>query len=249
MNWFKAAYINEIERMLKRKKAVVVIAISILAIVVGQLVITGFREGLRVRGASSSEFPLIVLPIISGIVVPLFTTLVTIDAFAGEYSTNTAKIALLKPITRLKLFTAKMCAIATFAFINLLLVMILSLLSGILFNASYITLKSLSTVAVAYLVTLIPVMVIALLVTVLCHIFKSTTGIFFLCVGLFILSYIGSTFLPKLSPLFLTYNLSWYNLFVTGVPLYKIIRILLIMGGYGIMFFTGGYYMFDKRNH
>jgi len=41
----------------------------------------------------------------------------------------------------------------------------------------------------------------------------------------------------------------WYVLWnVDIIPLDKLIREFLIMAGYAIMFYTAGYYMFDKRD-
>jgi len=46
----------------------------------------------------------------------------------------------------------------------------------------------------------------------------------------------------------MTTQLDWYNLFlVNSFPLGKIVRQFLIMLGSGIMLFTAGFYLFDKK--
>ncbi len=250
MQSFKAAFINEVERMVKRKKVVVVLIVSILSIVIGQLLIWGFRTGFGIRAANSSEFPLVLLPVFAGFILPLFTTLVAIDTFGEEYSANTMKIALLRPVTRFKLFSAKVSAIGFFVFLNLFIVMILSSISGLLFNAFYVTFLSVFNVVLSYILTLIPMMVLALFIVLLCHFIKSGTGIFFLSVGLFIVSHILVAMFPQYATLFITYNLNWYNLFTTGnYPIGKIVRLLALMSGSGLMLFTTGYYLFEKKSH
>jgi len=58
-----------------------------------------------------------------------------------------------------------------------------------------------------------------------------------------------SVIFPKYSNLFITSMFDWYVLWnVDIIPLDKLIREFLIMAGYAIMFYTAGYYMFDKRD-
>ena len=111
MAGFKATLINEIEKLYKKKKILVAVIISLVFIVIGQLVIIGLRSGFGVRGVSSMEFPILVLSVVVNTILPLFTALVTIDSFSGEFSQNTMKIAITRPVTRLKFFTAKLTAI------------------------------------------------------------------------------------------------------------------------------------------
>ena len=248
METFKVTFINEIERMYKKKKAVVIIIISLVVIVLGQLLITGIRSGFGLRGASSTEFPVLVLSVFVNTVLPLFTALVSIDIFAGEFSHNTMKIALLKPVTRFKLFTAKVCAVAFFVLANLLLVMILSTLTGLIFNSSSATVVGFLRIIISYLVTMIPVMVLAMMIILLSNILRSSAAIFFLVIVLFLLSKALGFIFPQYSSLLITTMLDWYNLWnVAAIPVAKILRQLLIMLGYGIMFFTAGYYLFDKK--
>ncbi|AUS98367.1 hypothetical protein CDQ84_04260 [Clostridium thermosuccinogenes] len=249
MERFKAAFINEIEKMYKRKKAVVIIVISLITIIFGQLVVIGIRSGLGVRGASSTEFPLLVLSVFANTILPLFTALVTIDTFSGEFSHNTMKIALTKPVSRIKLYSAKVTAIAFFALSNLLVVMVLSVLTGFLFNTASFTGVGLLRIVVSYLVTLVPILVLAIIITFFSNILKSSGAVFFLTILLFIsLKALGFIF-PRYSSLFITSMIDWYNLWIaSSIPLMKLLRQLFIMLGYGIMFFTAGFYLFDKKD-
>lgn len=46
----------------------------------------------------------------------------------------------------------------------------------------------------------------------------------------------------------MTTQLDWYNLFlIKSLPVGKILRQFLIMLGSGIMLFTAGFYLFDKK--
>jgi len=89
MKAFKAAFINEVEKIYRKKKVVVAAILSILAIVMGQLVVTGINRGFGLIAASSTQFPILVLSLLVNTILPLFTTLVAIDVFSGEFSHNT----------------------------------------------------------------------------------------------------------------------------------------------------------------
>lgn len=249
MGPFKAAFINEIEKMYRKKKAVVVVIISLLAIVMGQLMVTGISTGFGLRAASGMQFPIMVLSLFISTILPLFTALVTIDIFSGEFSHNTMKIALLRPITRLKLYTAKISAIAFFVLANLLVVMVLSTLTGILFNSVSLSAVGLFRILLSYLVTLVPVMALALVIVFLANIFKSSTAVFFLSIILFIVFNGLAIVFPRYASLFITSMFDWYNLWLAdSIPVSKLVREFLIMAGYAIMFYTAGYYLYDKKD-
>lgn len=182
---FKAALINETEKLYKKKKVLVAVILSVITIVIGQLAVIALRSNLGLRGTSSMEFPILVLSVAVYSVLPLFTALVTIDSFCGEFSHNTMKIAITRPISRLKFFTAKLAAITIFIFSNLLLIMVFSIITGALFNANSFTLGGIIKIIVSYAVTLIPMIIFALVIILLANIFKSGAGVFFLSILVF----------------------------------------------------------------
>jgi ABC-2 type transport system permease protein len=249
MEGFKASFINEIEKMYKKKKAVVVVIISLVVIVLSQLIIIGMRSGFGIRGVNSLEFPITVLSLFVNTILPLFTALVAIDVFTGEFSQNSMKIALTRPVTRLKLFTAKLSAIAFFVLANLLIVMLLSILTGFIFNTASITVSGFIRIIISYLITLIPILAMILIVVVLANVFRSGSATFFLCIILFLVFKVLGYVFTQYSSLFITSMLGWYNLWIAdSIPLFKILRLFLIMSGYGIMAFSAGYYLFDKKD-
>ncbi|HOP93631.1 MAG TPA: ABC transporter permease subunit [Acetivibrio thermocellus] len=249
MKAFKAAFINEVEKIYRKKKVVVAAILSILAIVMGQLVVTGINRGFGLIAASSTQFPILVLSLLVNTILLLFTTLVAIDVFSGEFSHNTMKITLTRPVSRMKLYAAKICAVAFFVLANLLMIMLLSLVAGFIFNAVSLSVSGVLRIVLSYIVTLIPIMCFALIVVFFSNVLRSGTGVFFLSIVLFIAFNVLSVIFPKYSNLFITSMFDWYVLWnVDIIPLDKLIREFLIMAGYAIMFYTAGYYMFDKRD-
>jgi len=245
---FQAALINEIEKLYKKKKAVVAILLSLAVIVIGQLAIVGVRSGFGLRGAGSVEFPMLVLAVVVNIILPLFTALVAIDSFSGEFSQNSMRITLTRPVSRFKIFSAKITAIVLFTLATLLLLLIFSMLAGFIFNTNSGTLDSFARTVLSYLVSVLPLVVLALGIVLLANLFKSGISVFFVSILVFIVLKVLGVVFSQYSSLLMTSQLDWYNLFlVNSFPLGKIVRQFFLMLGSGIMLFIAGFYFFDKK--
>lgn len=246
---FKAALINELEKLYKKKKVLVAALVSLIFIILGQLSIIVLRNGFGVRGTSSVEFPILVLSVVINTILPLFTALVTIDSFSGEFNQNTMKIAITRPITRLKFFTAKIVSIILFIFINLLFVMLFSTLTGFIFNSSSYTLQGVTRILLSYLVTLIPMTVFSLVIVLLANILRSGISVFFVSILIFIAFKALGLIFSSYSGLLFTSMMNWYTLWIMdSISFMKILRQFMMMCSYVILLFTGSYYLFDKKD-
>ena len=245
---FQAALVNELDKLYRKKKVTVAIILSLLMIVIGQLLVVGVRTGFGLRGAGSLEFPMLVLSVVVNSILPLFTALVAIDSFSGEFSQNTMRITLTRPVSRFKIFSAKITAIAFFILTNLLLLLVFSTFAGLLFNANSATFGAFAKTLLSYFVSFIPMLVLALAIVLLANLFKSGISVFFVAILAFaVLKALGLAF-SQYSGLFITSYLDWYNIWLANsFPWGKILRQLLIMAGYAIMLFTAGFYLFDKK--
>ncbi|MGI6711536.1 MAG: ABC transporter permease [Bacillota bacterium] len=245
---FKAALINELEKLYKKKKALAAIILSLTVIIVGQLMIWGVRSGFGIRGAGSGEFPILVLSVVINIVLPLFAALVAIDSFSGEFAHNIIRVTLTRPVSRFKIFSAKVTAITIFILFNLLLIFVFSVIIGLIFNYDSMTLLGLGKSFLAYMVSLLPLLVLVLGIIFLTHILKSGISVFFAAVLLFVASEVLSLIFPQYAGLLITSHLSWYKLwFAHTFPLQAVIRELLLMMGYAIMLFVAGFYLFERK--
>lgn len=246
---FKATIINEIEKLYKKKKVLVAALISLIFIILGQLSIIVLRSGFGVRGTSSLEFPILVLSVVVNTILPLFTALVTIDSFSGEFAQNTMKILITRPVTRLKFFTAKIVAVMLFIFVNLLFVMIFSTITGFIFNSNSYTLQGIIRILVSYLVTLIPMMVFSLLIVLFANILRSGISVFFVSILIFLVFKALGIVFSSYSGLFFTSMMDWYTLWIMdSISFMKIFRQFMMMCSYAILLFTGSYYLFDKKD-
>lgn len=249
MAGFKAAFINESVKLLKKKKMLAAVILSILAVVIGQIAVTTIKHGLGLRVVGSVEFPIVVLTFISYTLLPLFAIFVAIDMFNGESSSNTMKITLLRPVSRFGVFSAKVLNLALFIVGNLLFVMLLSLLVGFIFNPASASYMGIAKVILSYGLTFLPVFVFALIVVLLSNVIQGGLAVFFLSILVFIgFNFMGIVF-SSYSSFFITSMFDWYTLWISeSINVFKIFRQILIMSGCGIMLFTTGYYLFDRKD-
>lgn len=249
MAGFKAAFVNESVKLLKKKKMMAAAILSILAVIVGQIAVTTIKHGLGLRVVGSVEFPIVVLSFITYTLLPLFAIFVAIDMFNGESSSNTMKITLLRPVSRFGVFSAKVLNLALFIAGNLLFVMLLSLVAGFIFNPSSASLAGIMKVILSYGLTFFPVFVFALIVVLLSNVIQGGLAVFFLSILLFIIfNSLGIVF-SSYSSFFITSMFDWYTLWISEtINVFKILREILIMSGCGMMLFTTGYYLFDNKD-
>lgn len=249
MAGFKAAFVNESVKLLKKKKMMAAAILSILAVIIGQIAVTTIKHGLGLRVVGSVEFPIVVLSFITYTLLPLFAIFVAIDMFNGESSSNTMKITLLRPVSRFGVFSAKVLNLALFIAGNLLFVMLLSLVAGFIFNPSSASLAGIMKVILSYGLTFFPVFVFALIVVLLSNVIQGGLAVFFLSILLFIIfNSLGIVF-SSYSSFFITSMFDWYTLWISEtINGFKILREILIMSGCGMMLFTTGYYLFDNKD-
>ncbi|HVJ48508.1 ABC transporter permease [Desulfitobacterium sp.] len=245
---FQIALVNELEKLYKKKKALAAVILSLAVIILGQLGVLGVRTGFGIRGAGNIAFPMLVLSVVVNTILPLFTALVTIDSFSGEFAQNTMRITLTRPASRFKIFMAKITAITLFILTILVLLLILSLIAGFLFNVSSATASDVLKTVLAYAVSILPQFILALGIVLIANLFKSGVSVFFISIlGFLGFKVLGLVF-SQYASLLPTTQLDWYTLWISNTfPLLKILRQFLLMVGYAIMLLTAGFYFFDKK--
>ncbi|RAV05514.1 ABC transporter permease [Paenibacillus sp. YN15] len=248
MDGFKATLLNELVKLAKKKKIVAAVILSVLVVLIGQVAVTSIKHGLGLRVVGSTEFPLVALSLITYTVLPLFATFVAIDMFNGEFTANTMKLTLLRPVSRFSVFCAKVANLALFIAANLVLVMVLSLLAGFLFNMTAFSFMGLVRVIVSYAVTFLPIFVFSLLVVCLGNVIRGGLAVFFLSVISFAALWVLGAVFSAYSSFFIISMFDWYTLWISdALNLSKILRQALILAGCGIMLFTAGFYCFDRK--
>jgi len=245
---FKAAFQNEIFKIKKKKKLIAAGILAFLAVIIGQLAVTLINQNLGLLVVTATELPLIILNLMVHSLFPLFITFIAIDMFNGEFNSNTMKITLSNPASRFTFFSAKFSALLLVIVLNLVFVLIISLLFGILFNISTVTLIGILKALLAYIVTILPLALFALLVLLLANWIKGGITVFFVTVLLFVAFFVLELVFSSSASFLPTANLDWYMLWISNkLNFFKIIRLSVIMIGCSVMLFTGGYMLFERK--
>ena len=134
MQILKAAYQNELFKISKKKKLIVAGILSAALLALIGLVLIGLNNITGIGLMSKGEFAILILPFFEYTIIPLFTAFVAIDMFSGEFSNDTIKLTLTRPISRTKVYFSKVLACATFlgAFLvfTMLVAVVVSLFNG-----------------------------------------------------------------------------------------------------------------------
>jgi len=245
MEPLKAVYINELFKISKKKKIKAALIFSILSVIVAAIAVYFLNNFAGIRITGSSDFSIMVLTVLSYTLFPLFTAFICIDMFAGEFADDTIKFTLTGPAPRFKVFSGKILAIAGFMIVNLIFVMILSLIISIFINGN---MTNVLKILLAYIMEFFPQLIFALTVVFISNITRGTTSAFMLSILIFLLfNGLGFIF-PSYKSLFFTSAFDWYTLILGGyINFSKILRVFLILLGYGIMLYTASYYLFEKK--
>ena len=246
MGTLKAVYINEIFKISRKKKIRAASIFSVISVIVAAILVYSLNNFAGIRITGSSDFSIMVLSVLSYTLFPLFTTFICIDIFAGEFADDTIKFTLTGPAPRFKVFLGKILAIASFIMANLIFVMILSFIVSIFIDRST---PNLLKILLAYIMEFFPQFIFALIVVFISNISKGTTSAFMLSILVFLVfNGLGFIF-PYYKSLLFTSAFDWYTLILGSyINFSKILRVFLILLGYGIMLFTGTYYLFEKRD-
>lgn len=245
MSNLKAAYINELYKISKKKKIVVAAILSLAAVVFAGLIVSGVKNFMGINVTGSSDFSIIVLSVLNYTLIPLFTAFICIDMFGGELVEHTIKMTLTRPVSRFKVFLAKTLAAATFILANLLFVMVISILLSLVIGNSSLSIKD---IILAYITSFFPLCVFALMVIFISNLTKGTVSAFLLSILVFLVFLGVGFFNPAIKSFFFTSTFDWYILFLGSyINIQKILRTALILLGYGIALFSAGYVLFERR--
>lgn len=246
METLKAVYVNEMFKISKKKKIAVSLIFSFLSVIVIAIVVYFLNNFAGIRITGSSDFSIMVLTFLSYTLFPLFTAFICIDMFAGEFADGTIKFTLTRLAPRFKVFLGKILAIASFITANLIFVMMLSFVVSIFINSS---MPNLMKIVLAYTMEFFPQLIFALVVVFLSNISKGTTSAFMLSILVFLVFNGLDMMFPNFKSFLYTSAFDWYTLILGSyINFGKILRVFLILLGYGIMLFTASYYSFEERD-
>ena len=245
MNTIRIGIINESTKLFKRSKyKILLICIGILCIALG--VVSNFTGGLI--NVSLSNLPLNILSILTNVLIPLVIFMAVADLFAAEQENGTIKAVITRPISRNEILISKMISILIYVTSILIITFIVGLAMGIFFGRTQVI--SIPEIFIAYVVSIIPIIPTILLSILISQLSKSSSSSVMLSVLIYIIIMLSGIIFPKVSSmLFISYT-NWYKLFIGAqMPVKSILIIVGLLMGYSLIFFSGAYALFEKKEY
>lgn len=247
MDGVTAAFKNEVQLMIYRKKTVLFFILSLFFPVI---LIALFHALHPVIGlvAVSSSFPVQMLQIFTVFLIPLFMFLEIADLFPQEVSSRTLKIALLRPISRWGAYFAKFLALTAAVSALLLLLGAVSLVCNLWFGTSAAGSLELSGMVKAYLAAFLSMCSLAALFVFAAQFFRSASGFLIFSILLFMVAKALPFLINGFSFFSITAYTDWYSLWLShSVTASKLAGTSLFIVSSMVMFLGMGYIFFDRK--
>ncbi len=251
MSLFTSTFKNELKKLFKKKKFTVFLILEIILCVLAILSTLGIQKvtnGELSANLFFANLPLTMLRFFLQVYIPLIVIMAVSDLFSGEFSDGTIRSAFMRPVSRLKIYGAKILSVFSVALVYLFVLFVMT--TGMKVVTGSFTMASASVLYgfLAYFINLIPLMILILFLTFVVQ-FSTSPSLsiivsIILYIGLNILSFI----IPPVSGLLFTDYMLWHNLWLgISLPLFPLMSKIMLLVSYGIIFGSMGYYYFEKR--
>lgn len=246
MRTYLAAVHNECIKLRARKKYLVFLLIGMglgLFNVLGKSLLLRVSAGAANLGGSSA--PMAMMTLFVDFLIPLVVMMAACDLFSTEYQDLTIKATLLRPVSRFKIYAAKITAVTLLGLGYLMLLFGTSaLMDALIWGRT----GNLAYAFGAYLLDLVPLFVVILMAAFLNQLGKSSTLAMFLCIIVYVLLYIAGILISSLSGLLFTGYMKWHAIWLGHMlPLGAAAAKTALLAGYGLVFFSAGYFLFLRR--
>jgi ABC-2 type transport system permease protein len=247
MNSFRASLINELEKIvLRRKTAVLLLAAllfpALLAILEG-IVRSDFGFSLY-RG---SGFAVAVLGIMTDFALPLLLFMQAADCFAGELSDGSIKLSWMRPLARWKLFASKQLSLLIMCCLFLTATWIGAALSTLLLQLSGLSIGSILDSMLAYTVALLPMAALSTAAVWINQWVKSPTAAIILSLLFYMGTKLSVFFLSSLFKYTPAAYTDWHLLWLGGIGWNKLGSIFLFLAGCSIVCITMALIQFERK--
>ncbi|MDW7674166.1 MAG: ABC transporter permease [Bacillota bacterium] len=230
------------------------------------LVLTGFSFvpviGAKVLGdefaIGGQSFALTSLSGILSLLLPIFIIIVIADLFAEDYASGTMAVTLIHPITRTKLFNAKLLAVVATIFLLTTYTLVISYLMGITFfswsepfvvqGVAFSATNGILFTIGLYYVSILPLAAFAMLIILIISQFSNSGTAVGASIGLFLLMGIAGQIVKIISPFLITTQLNLYAYFLTEDAVINITTALAVIIAYGLISYIVGVIQFNRRD-
>lgn len=247
MSVYFSAVKNEFLKLLYKKKFTVFLIIQIgvcLIFALIQSIVVRVSDGYLTYGFIN--MPILLLNIFIQFYIPLVIFMASSDLYATEASDGSLRAALMRPVSRFKVFLSKANAVMLMAVIYMVALFLTATIMQLALGAGMSGFwKSFGS----YVLDLIPLMVVVLMAAFLNQLTKSGTLSMLMSIFIYIVLCVVGIFIPQMSGLLFTGYTQWHNLWIGNtIPFGAMAAKVGLLLGYATVFLSSGYYLFDRKD-
>jgi ABC-2 type transport system permease protein len=238
---------NETLKITLKKKTVFFLAMTFLMPIGASLLIANFQSSIGIGAVSSQDFPIIMLGLFTGIFLPLFVFMGAADQFSGEMGDRTLKVVLTRPITRFKVFASKQISLGIYIAAYLAVAFLASAIASFFLQGS-LSMGSIGNWILAYGTAMLPLLTISIVAVCLAQFFSSSSGALTTSILLYIAVKVAAYFFPQVATYSPTAYTDWHMMWIGGsMATNQVFGVFMFLLACSILFFTAGFYLFDKK--
>ncbi|MDG0808646.1 ABC transporter permease [Cohnella rhizosphaerae] len=248
MELLKRSTFNELTKLYARKKTIGLLLVALLLPFAGLPVVRQLQTGLGVAGIASDQYAVTILNVMTLFVLPLLIFMTASDMVSGEIGDKTIRSVLSRPVSRTKIYAAKLIALFAHTAVLLALVFVASEAAAFLLPDAGRATGSMGEAVLAYAASALPLFVLCTAAAWVSLGFKNASGALTVC----ILLYAAAKGLALVFPSYMVFSpityMNWHQLWLGGsIPAGRIFAVSSLLLGCGMVFYTTGHYFFDKK--
>lgn len=248
MQPFVANLKNELFKLSRRKKYIVFLILgalvcvgSALRVLAADLILDeALPRELLVGGLTGENLLFLLL-----LFLPLMALMGCCDLFAGEQADHTLRFSLMRPVGKGKLFFSKAAAVFLLCLFDLVALLAVSAAAQLIMGGGS---KGVARSVASGLLDLVPLAVLILFFCLINQLVKGSGLAVLVCLAVYVALVVVGTYVPAAGGLLFTGYLRWHNLWVgVTLPFKAMLTRIGILAGYGLVFGSCGYLLFDRK--
>ena len=248
MHALKASLVNEMFKLALRRKSLFFLALCLLVPVGAALTLDRVQAGYGLAFVGAGDLPMRVLWLFTSFLLPLIAFMTAVDLFTGEAEAGTLKTALTRPVDRFRLYAAKIGAIFLSVCLYTAVGLLFSLISALLLQGREDWAAGILPTATAFAASVLPMTVLGAMAGFVAQLFKNTTGALAVLIVLYALLKLSVLLVPAVSAYLPVHYTDWHLLWTDGPTAWpRLTGIFALLAAWGLIFFTAGSVLFDKK--
>jgi ABC-2 type transport system permease protein len=244
-NWMGAIR-NEWDIIWMKKTTKLLLALTALLPIGLGWVLSTVNLSFGLLPVGSSGIPLFTLSLLIAVYLPLILFMLVSDGLA--FQPHILKAFFLRPIHRYKLFSAKLIAISALIAIHMGLALLVSILSGWMFQ-QWLGWDSVLQAILAYGMSYMAMLMWIMFGSFIVQWFKSQSGAMVSLILVYLLSYVFVYVYPDAAAISPAHYHHWHTLAQAGASaIQPILYGITYICSAGLLFFLLGLVMFERRN-